>query len=64
MPTPRDVHRGTTRVLSAVILVVGVALVISTLARGGGPLAIGVVMGVLFAAVGAGRLYLLTRGVG
>jgi hypothetical protein len=64
MPTPRDVHRGATRVLSAVILVVGVALVISTLARGGGPLAIGVVMGVLFAAVGAGRLYLLTRGVG
>jgi hypothetical protein len=54
MPTPRDVHRGATRVLSAVILVVGVALVISTLARGGGPLAIGVVMGVLFAAVGAG----------
>jgi hypothetical protein len=64
MPTPRDVHRGATRVLSAVILVVGVALVISTVARGGGPLAIGVVMGVLFAAVGAGRLYLLTRGVG
>ena len=64
MPTPREVHRGATRVLSAVILVVGVALVISTVARGGGPLAIGVVMGVLFAAVGAGRLYLLTRGVG
>ncbi len=58
MPTPREVHRGATRVMSAVMVVLGVALVISTVARGGGPLAIGVLLGALFVAVGAGRLYL------
>ena len=38
-------------------------MVIATLARGGGPLALGVVMGVLFAALGAARLR-LARGLG
>jgi len=37
---------------------VGVVLVASTLLRGGGPLALGVVLGVLFAMLGAARLYL------
>ena len=46
------------RALSALLCVVGVALVISTLARGGGPLAIGVVVGALFAILGAARLRL------
>jgi hypothetical protein len=58
MPTPREVHRGATRVMSLVMIVLGVAIVASTLARGGGPLAIGVLLGGLFVAVGAGRLYL------
>ena len=44
--------------MSMVIVLIGVALLISTLARGGGPLAIGVVLGVLFVLAGAGRLYL------
>jgi hypothetical protein len=43
------------------MVLLGVALLASTLARGGGPLAIGVVLGVLFIAAGVGRLY-LTRG--
>ena len=63
MPTPREVHRGATRVMSTIMLVVGVALVIATLVGGGGPLAVGVLLGVLFMAVGAGRLY-LARGAG
>jgi hypothetical protein len=58
MPEPRRLHRASTRVLSAVMVVIGVALLVTTLARGGGPLAIGVVVGVMFCAVGAGRLYL------
>ena len=33
-----------TRLLSAALLVVGVAMVASTIARGGGPLALGVVL--------------------
>jgi hypothetical protein len=44
--------------MSTVIVLIGVALLVSTLARGGGPLAIGVVLGVLFVLAGAGRLYL------
>jgi hypothetical protein len=54
-------YRDSTRVLSALLLVVGIALLVSTLARGGGPLALGVVVGVLFALLGAGRLYLAAR---
>jgi hypothetical protein len=58
MPTPREVHRGATRVMSAIMVVLGVVLVVATLASGGGPLAIGVLLGALFVAVGAGRLYI------
>jgi hypothetical protein len=46
------------RALSAMLCVVGLALVASTLIRGGGPLAVGVVVGLLFAALGAARLRL------
>ena len=44
------------------MVLIGVALLVSTLARGGGPLAIGVLLGVLFVAAGLGRLYLASRG--
>ena len=49
--------------MSAVMVLIGVVLLVSTLARGGGPLAIGVLLGLLFVAAGAGRLY-LDRGEG
>ena len=44
--------------LSAILCVVGVLLVATTLLRGGGPFALGVIVGVLFAALGAARLRL------
>jgi len=44
--------------MSAVMVLIGVVLLISALAHGGGPLAIGVLLGLLFVAAGAGRLYL------
>jgi hypothetical protein len=44
--------------LSVAIVALGVAMVAAALARGGGPASVGVVVGVLFCAVGAGRLYL------
>jgi hypothetical protein len=47
-----------TRVLSALLVLVGVAMVASALARGGGALALGVVLGALMALLGAGRLWL------
>ncbi|HEX5910095.1 MAG TPA: hypothetical protein VFY44_06345 [Thermoleophilaceae bacterium] len=45
-------------VLGTLLAVLGVVMVVSTLARGGGPLAFGVILGVLFVLAGAGRLYL------
>ncbi len=51
-----------TALLSAVLVVLGVAMVVRTVAAGGGPLALGVLVGVLFCGLGAGRLYLASRG--
>jgi hypothetical protein len=44
------------------MLVIGVALLVRTIAAGGGAGATGVILGVLFIAAGAGRMYLTTRG--
>jgi hypothetical protein len=44
------------------MVVIGVAMLVSTIARGGGPLALGVLLGVLFVAAGAGRMYLARKG--
>ncbi len=38
------------------MIVIGIAMAVSAVARGGGPLALGVVLGVLFAALGLARL--------
>jgi hypothetical protein len=54
----RTAYGAATRVLSALLLVIGVAMVVSALARGGGALALGVVLGTLLALLGAGRLWL------
>ena len=43
---------------SLVLLALGVLLLISTFAHGGGPLSMGTILGVAFLAVGAARLYL------
>jgi hypothetical protein len=47
-----------TRLLSALLVVVGVAMLATALIRGGGPAALGVVLGVLFTLLGLGRLWL------
>jgi hypothetical protein len=56
------VHRHATRILSAAMLVLGVAMIVRALTAGGGPLAVGVVFGILFIAAGAGRLWVASRG--
>lgn len=61
MPEPRDIHRRATLVMSAVMLVLGLAIIVVTLANGGGPLALGILLGVLFAGAGGGRLYVTWR---
>ncbi len=60
-PPPRLRHT-TTSVLSVFMILIGVGLVVRTLAEGGGALALGLILGVLFVAAGAGRLVLQARG--
>ena len=61
----RTAYGVSTRVLSALLVVIGVAMVVSALARGGGALALGVVLGTMLALLGAGRLWLASaRGGG
>jgi hypothetical protein len=55
-------HRQSTRVLAAALVVIGLAMTVSALARGGGPLSVGVVLGVLLALLGIGRLVLVRAG--
>jgi hypothetical protein len=55
-------YLGSTRVLSLLLLLLGLVLIVSTLARGGGVAAVGVLIGVCFVLTGAGRLWLM-RGV-
>lgn len=57
-------HNRVTAALSITLIVLGVAIVVSTIARGGGPAAYGVIVGVCFAAAGAARLWLAVRGPG
>jgi hypothetical protein len=48
--------------MSVLMIVIGIALVLRTLIAGGGAIATGVLLGLLFAAAGAARLYLQFRG--
>ncbi len=60
-PSGRGLHRGATMALSAAMVVLGVAILVQTFTAGGGPLALGTILGVLFVAAGAGRLYFTWR---
>jgi len=48
--------------VSVLLVVLGLAVVVSALVRGGGPLSVGVVVGLLLTALGAGRLLLARQG--
>ena len=63
MPDGRGVHRAATLALSAAMVLVGLAMLARTLGAGGGPLALGTVLGILFVAAAAGRLYFTWRGL-
>jgi hypothetical protein len=56
------VYLGSARALSVLLILLGLVLIASALARGGGVLAIGVVVGACLTLAGAGRLWLM-RGV-
>jgi hypothetical protein len=58
----RRAYATSTRVLGSLLMVIGLAMVVSALARGGGALALGVVLGTMLALLGAGRLWLARGG--
>jgi len=59
--SPERIYRGSVRAFSLVFLVLGLVLLVTTLAAGGGPLSVGVLLGLAFLAVGAGRLWIASR---
>jgi hypothetical protein len=54
-------YRASTRLIGIVTFVLGLAMIAVTVARGGGPLAVGVIAGVLFAVLGAIRFTYASR---
>lgn len=58
---PGDVQRAAARVLSVVMIGLGVAILVTTIGRGGGPFTVGVVMAVLLVAAGCARLWAESR---
>jgi hypothetical protein len=61
-PSSQEAYQGAVRVFATIIIGFGLAMLIVTVARGGGPVSTGVLLGVLFVALGVGRLYLSLRG--
>jgi hypothetical protein len=61
MAAPDQLYRAVTRLFSVIIVGFGVAIVVITVAKGGGPLSTGVWIGLMFTALGAARLYLALR---
>ena len=58
IPRVQRAYTASSRLLSGLLLLLGLAMIASALAAGGGPLALGVVLGVLFAGLGGARLWL------
>ena len=58
MDSADRIYRGSVRILSFVFVALGLAILAITFANGGGPLSMGVLLGVVFVAVGAARLWL------
>ncbi|HEY0277594.1 MAG TPA: hypothetical protein VGC32_04940 [Solirubrobacterales bacterium] len=49
------------RGFSLIFVVVGIALLVATIAAGGSPASIGFILGILFLAVGIGRYWIASR---
>jgi len=58
MASPERIYRNSIRAFSAVMALLGLAILASTFANGGGPLSIGTLMGIAFLAVGLLRGWL------
>ncbi len=54
-------YRSSTVLLGSALALLGVAIMVTTLAAGGGPLATRFVLGAMLALLGAGRVYLARK---
>jgi len=61
MSSPERIYHGSIRALSFVFIALGLIILVTTLGAGGGPLSIGTLLGAIFIAIGAGRLWIATR---
>jgi hypothetical protein len=61
-PSPGEGYQLAVRIFSVTIIGFGLAILVVTLARGGGPTAVGILFGLVFVAMGAGRLFISLRG--
>ena len=61
MAPPDQLYRGVTRIFAVIMVGFGVAILVITLANGGGPLSTGFLIGLLFTALGVARLDLTVR---
>jgi hypothetical protein len=59
--TGRGIHRSATVVLSLAMAAIGVALIVQSLSGRGGAITSRLLLGALFIAAGAGRLYIEAR---
>jgi hypothetical protein len=55
------IYRQAVRGFSATFVAIGLVVLTVTLANGGGPASVGVLMGIAFIGVGAGRLWISSR---
>jgi hypothetical protein len=55
------VYRGAVRGFSLLFVLIGVIVLAVTLVNGGGPASVGVLLGVAFLVVGAGRLWVSSK---
>jgi hypothetical protein len=61
VPSPERFYHASVRAFSVFFILLGVAIIAVTLGSGGGPLSVGVLLGVAFLAVGSGRLWAASR---
>jgi hypothetical protein len=55
------IYRHAVRAFSLAFVTIGLVVLVVTLANGGGPASVGVLMGIAFLAVGIGRLWIGSR---
>jgi hypothetical protein len=55
------IYRRAVRGFSLAFVLIGLVVLVTTLLNGGGPASVGVLMGIAFLAVGAGRLWIAAR---